>query len=79
MGWLAVLLVVPIMKVLPWQGIALLAAGGVIYTIGWVVYFTEKPNPIPGRFGFHEIWHGMVLLAAGAHFLVMYLYILPLP
>jgi len=47
---------------------ALFAAGGGAYTVGAVIYALKRPNPIPGFFGFHEIFHGFVLLGAGLHF-----------
>ncbi|MGZ6346725.1 MAG: hemolysin III family protein [Anaerolineales bacterium] len=43
--------------------------GGIIYTLGAVVYATRIFNFIPGKFGFHETWHIFVLLAAMAHFI----------
>lgn len=45
-----------------------MVAGGVFYTVGALVYGFKKPDPWPGVFGFHEIWHLFVLLGAGAHF-----------
>ena len=50
------------------MGISGLVIGGLLYTGGAVIYAIEKPNPFPGKFGFHEIWHFCVLLAAAAHF-----------
>jgi hemolysin III len=58
-------------------GIALMILGGVIYTVGGVIYTTEKPNPIPGRFGFHELWHLFVIGGAATHWCLMYFYVLP--
>ncbi|MEJ0072879.1 MAG: hemolysin III family protein [Candidatus Saccharibacteria bacterium] len=42
-----------------------------------MLFVIEKPNPLPGVFGFHEIWHVIVALAALCHFLFMYIYLLP--
>lgn len=76
LGWMPVLLVgagVP----LPFGAYALMAAGGLVYSAGFVVFVIEKPNPWPGVFGFHELWHLMVVVAAVLHYLLMYLYVLP--
>ena len=45
--------------------------GGVIYTLGAIVYATKIFNFKPGVFGFHEVWHIFVLLAAAAHFVAV--------
>ena len=45
--------------------------GGVVYTLGAVVYATKMFNFVPGVFGFHEVWHIFVLLAAAAHFVAV--------
>jgi len=58
-------------KVLPAAAIAWLIAGGVIYTLGAVVYATKAFNFSPGKFGFHETWHIFVLLGALAHFVAV--------
>jgi len=55
----------------------MILGGGIIYTVGAGIYYFEKPNPFPGRFGFHEIWHLFVLTAAFLHFLFMYFVVLP--
>lgn len=65
---------------LPVGGIALLILGGVWYTIGGYVYTTEWPSSdhiVPGRVGFHELWHIFVILGAATHFAMMYVYVLP--
>jgi len=55
----------------------LMAAGGFFYSAGFVIFVTEKPNPRPGVFGFHEVWHLLVVVAALLHYLLMYFYVLP--
>ena len=45
-----------------------LLGGGVAYGVGLVIYSLHWPNPWPGRFGHHEIWHLFVLMGAGAHY-----------
>ena len=76
LGWVSVVLVgagVP----LPFGAYALLAAGGLVYSVGFVIFVVERPNPVPGVLGFHEIWHVLVVLAAVLHYLLMYWYVLP--
>lgn len=77
MGWLGTLIVFKIWNLLPSMALFLLFLGGLLYTIGAVLYTVEKPNPIPGKFGFHEIWHLFVLAASACHFSIMYFYLLP--
>lgn len=76
MGWLAVIALPPLVRSMPVGGIVWLLIGGVFYTIGAVIYALKRPNPIPGRFGFHEIFHLFVLAGSASHFWLMYRYIL---
>jgi len=48
--------------------VALLAAGGLIYTVGAVVYGLRRPNPFPSWFGFHEVFHGLTIAAFATHY-----------
>jgi hemolysin III len=77
MGWLGIFTAWPVYRNFSWQGLSILALGGIIYSAGAVVFAIEKPNPLPGKFGFHEIWHLFVMTAAVTHFIFMWLYILP--
>jgi hemolysin III len=77
LGWVAVAMIMPLYKTCGLGGVLWMAAGGLSYTIGGVFFMREKPNPIPGRFGFHEIWHIFVILGAAGHFGFLYLYVLP--
>lgn len=76
LGWLTVLLVGADVS-LPLGALLLMAAGGLVYSAGFVIFVVERPNPRPGVFGFHEIWHLLVVLAALLHYLLMYFYVLP--
>ena len=76
LGWVTVLLVAGDLA-LPPGALALMAAGGVVYSAGFAVFVLERPNPVPGVFGFHELWHLVVIGAAALHYLLMYLYVLP--
>lgn len=76
LGWLTVLLVGADVS-LPLGALALMAGGGVVYSAGFAIFVIERPNPWPGVFGFHEIWHVLVVVAALLHYLLMYFYVLP--
>jgi hemolysin III len=77
MGWIGAFLMFWLMSYIEMAGLALFIVGGLWYTIGGYIYTTERPNPYPGVFGFHEIWHVMVILGVGFHFAVMFFYVLP--
>ena len=49
----------------------LIVVGGLLYTAGAIAYALKRPNPWPGRFGFHEIFHAFVIAAAVCHFVAM--------
>jgi hemolysin III len=71
MGWLVVGASGQLLSVLPMWVLTWLIIGGVIYTLGAIVYITKIFNFVPGVFGFHEVWHIFVLLAAAAHFVAV--------
>lgn len=53
------------------SGVALVLIGGILYTVGAVIYALKRPNPWPKTFGYHEIFHVFVGLAAACHFIVI--------
>jgi hemolysin III len=71
MGYLALIAVVPLAHLVSVGGMAWLIAGGIAYTLGAVIYARQRPDPFPGRFGHHEIWHLLVLAGSGCHFAFM--------
>jgi len=71
MGWLCIAAIGQMLAVLPVWVITWLIAGGVMYTLGAIVYITKIFNFVPGIFGFHEMWHIFVMLAAAAHFVAV--------
>ncbi len=77
MGWLCVMAAPQMPAVLPVGAIIWLIVGGVVYTLGAVVYATKIFNFVPGKFGFHEVWHIFVLFGALAHFISVMLLISP--
>jgi hemolysin III len=77
MGWLSILAAKDILRLMPATAIAWLALGGVLFTLGAVIYIAKRPNPWPGIFGFHEIWHIFVILGCLAHFILIAAFIAP--
>ena len=71
MGWLSVAAVGEMLDALPAWVLVWMLVGGITYTLGAVVYITKIFNFKPGVFGFHEVWHIFVLLAALAHFIAV--------
>ncbi|WP_413287635.1 PAQR family membrane homeostasis protein TrhA [Bdellovibrio sp. HCB337] len=71
MGWLAVPYLPELQAALGTTSVVLLLVGGVIYTLGALVYAFKWPNPWPRVFGYHEIFHIMVIVAAVFHFIVI--------
>lgn len=78
MGWLAVLAFVPIFHALPRAGFGWLLAGGIIYTIGGIIYGLKLPlfDHFPKDFGRHEVFHLFVMGGSICHFIFMYAYLM---
>ncbi len=77
LGWMIMVAIVPIWQALPAGGLIWLAVGGAFYSLGAVVYARKRPDPWPGVFGYHGLWHLFVLAGSFCHFLLMLLYVLP--
>ena len=76
MGWMVIFVVPPLSSVLRTGGISLLVIGGIMYTIGGVIY-ALKPDFLRSKhLGFHEIFHIFIMLGSTAHFLSVYVYVL---
>ncbi len=73
LGWVAVFVVPQLLHSAGVTALVLILAGGVVYTIGGVVYGLKRPNPIPGVFGFHEVFHLCTLVAAICHYVAIWL------
>ncbi len=69
MGWGAVIPTWHVMPLMTSTSIALLFGGGAFYSVGAIIYGTKKPDPWPGVFGFHEVWHVFVIGGALCHYL----------
>jgi hemolysin III len=71
LGWVVVPVLPALHARLGPHALALLGAGGLVYTLGAVVYAMRRPDPFPRVLGFHEIFHAMVVAAAALHFAVV--------
>jgi hemolysin III len=73
LGWVAVFVMPQLLENAGVAAFVLIVAGGAIYTIGAVVYALKRPNPVPGVFGFHEVFHLCTLVAAVCHYVAVWL------
>lgn len=67
LGWVAITVLPDLGRSAPLYANALLFAGGVIYTVGAVVFATRRPDPLPQVFGYHEVFHALTIVAATCH------------
>ena len=68
LAWLLALAVPELSGQLTATQYQLLVAGGILYTVGAILFGTHWPDPIPGIFGYHEVWHVMVVAACVCHY-----------
>jgi hemolysin III len=77
LGWVSVAVLGELPAAIGWLGVAGLAAGGLLYTAGAMVYASERPDPLPRVFGYHEVFHALVLGAVFLHYAVIAFAVLP--
>ena len=77
MGYMALLALAPLAAVVSISGLAWLVGGGMAYTAGAVIFARQRPDPFPGIFGHHEIWHLLVLVGSACHFAFMMFHVAP--
>jgi hemolysin III len=77
LGWVAVMGFPMLAEAIGWTATALLGVGGVMYSIGAVIYARQRPDPLPGVFGYHEIFHLLVIAAAALQFAVVAFWVMP--
>jgi hemolysin III len=76
LGWVGVIVAPQIVSRIGVSGFILLLAGGVAYTAGAVVYALRRPDPLPTLFGYHEIFHALVIAAVALQYSVVAFYVL---
>ena len=77
LGWSGTAALPQLVSHVGWAPTALLALGGALYSAGAAVYALRRPDPAPAVFGYHEVFHSLVVAAAGTHYAVVALYVLP--
>ena len=71
LGWIAVLAIPQVATHAGYAAVALLAAGGVAYTCGAVVYARRRPDPVPAIFGYHEVFHALTIVAVACQYVAI--------
>lgn len=77
LGWVAVVAFPDLVEQLGVAGASLIAAGGLLYTLGAFVYAFRRPDPSPTVFGYHEVFHALVIAAAALQYAVVAFFVLP--
>jgi hemolysin III len=72
LGWAAVFVLVDILNLVGVTVLVLMAVGGLLYSAGAIAYASKRPNPWPGTFGYHEVFHAMTIVAATCHYIAVY-------
>jgi hemolysin III len=75
MGWLVLVALPPLFAAVPVAGLVWLLAGGFFYSVGAVIFVTDRPHLWVGRFHAHDLWHCLVLAGSACHFIVMARYV----
>jgi len=76
-GWVAAFVMVDMWRSLGPAGFTLIAVGGLLYTVGALAYAFRRPNPWPQMFGYHEIFHLLVIAGAALHYISVAFVALP--
>jgi hemolysin III len=77
LGWVALAAFPDMIERLGVTASTLVAVGGLLYTLGALVYAFQRPNPAPSVFGYHEVFHALVILAAALQYAVIAFYVIP--
>jgi hemolysin III len=75
LGWIGIIPAAQLVSAMPGPALAMLLVGGVLYSIGGVVYALRRPNPSPRVFGFHEVFHSLVIAGSAVHFVLIAIYV----
>ena len=76
LGWVGIVAVAPIVAALSGPQIAMLIAGGLLYSIGGIIYALRRPDPLPRYFGFHEVFHTLVVGGSAVHFVLVAVFVI---
>ncbi|HEX7256343.1 MAG TPA: hemolysin III family protein [Gaiellaceae bacterium] len=76
LGWVGVVAMPQLVTHAGIPGVVLLGVGGVLYTVGAVVYASQRPDPAPAVFGYHELFHALVVAAAACQYTAVALFLL---
>lgn len=71
LGWIGIVVLPQLHRHIGAAGLALLAAGGILYTAGAIVYARRRPDPAPSVFGYHELFHALVVAAAACQYVAV--------
>ena len=77
LGWVGVVAMPEIYFKLGLAALLLIVAGGILYSVGAVIYATRRPDPFPATFGYHEIFHLMIVVAVALQYAAIAFYVLP--
>jgi hemolysin III len=77
LGWLAVVAFPQLLREMTPAEMILLVSGGLLYTVGAIVFASRRPDPSPMTFGYHEVWHSFMVAAAACHYTMILLLLLP--
>lgn len=77
LGWVAVVALPEFAPRIGAGGLALVLAGGLAYTVGAVIFATRRPNPFPATFGYHEVFHVLVIAAVACHYAAVAFFVVP--
>ncbi|HEV8652944.1 MAG TPA: hemolysin III family protein [Actinomycetes bacterium] len=78
LGWVAIVAMPQLFTRLGVAGGLLIVAGGLVYSAGAAVYAMRRPDPVPAVFGYHEVFHVLVIAGVAAHFLAISLFAVPI-
>jgi hemolysin III len=77
LGWVGIVAAPELTREVGVGALLLTAAGGLLYTGGAIVYALRRPNPVPGVFGYHEVFHALVIGAVGLQYAAVAFFVLP--
>jgi hemolysin III len=72
LGWLAIAMLPAVLRRLDARELSLLFVQGALYTLGALVLVVRRPDPYPAVFGYHEVWHTMVVVATACYYVVLW-------